>query len=266
MASKQSAAEVVKNLTKESINNAGKHKGDVSVEDFQRINQKSVKRLKIGIRLLTLYFIAMLVAAAVIGLNVKGSSEKKGSFEADDVKMISELEQLKTVAEGVRKNIEDFNSGDRIEAMIQNEMMKQIEYAKYIKLMEEINPLHEATWEIINGIENSGGDTILPESKDFKTGFKLQAYYSQYQGAFFDHGCHIANCNFTGQTNRFTTSESITDCLKKCHAIMSPLRTSSAVKEFGLTFDYKESKRCYCKTTGAHSFHKNSSFVYYRFA
>jgi len=271
---KATAAETVKKLTKVNVDSAGKP--EVSIEDLQSQNEKSIKFLRYGIGFLSFYFICMVVAVLLVTLKTKEIKNKMNDVMKKDNIIVSEIAEKTILINNAIPRLTDFNSGKGIDDAILDRVSKLPMYKRFQAALAEVQPLQKEALDLLNDIRASGVDTLWSGYNNIIDGgaskhipSSLQAVYPEEQAVFFDHGCHSTDCKFS-TTNAFIGDDgmggtkvetgTIETCLKKC---TRPSSLTAGV-EYGFTYG-TDGKSCYCKTTGAHTFSPNNDTVYYRF-
>lgn len=119
---KKSAAEVVKQLTKENIQKAGQ--ADPTVEGFQKSNLKVLGFLKWSVLVMGVCFLVMLVAVLYVTLQVQSARARIVTIEDEEIELSGKLGGLIDRGNGTWRQILDYNSGVGIPRMIISQLMK----------------------------------------------------------------------------------------------------------------------------------------------
>jgi len=257
---KPSAAQVVKDLTRENIKTAGEP--EVSVEDFQRLNEKSINLAKYGLIIISLVFIGLVAGVVFVALRVKTVHDKNYAIASLDSQLVKQIALLLSSSKNDLAEVDRIKSDAGIRNITKTVMGTITTYKNYLQLLDQLTPLLANNKKLKADL--AGSDTVVPEIIEDNS--PLQAYYAQWKANFFDLGCHSAQCNHA-VNNSFTPAVG-QGSIGKCMEICYKLRKKPANNiEYGFTYNYKDATECYCKATGGHTFFedKTNTYIYYRF-
>jgi len=219
---------------------------DAEHEDIKRTRVR-IMHLGIGMGVLGVAYIAVFAAVIVVGTSMEETTKKVDKLEA----VVGSVADIRSTNEKIKQNIKAEKTG--LETVREIYMLREIMDEENNKEIQNLLPL-------IESLENTTEQLTTYKAERFvkyhDSDEWIPRYNLKYNAAFYGYGCHVDNCDWSGQT--FTEVLNFEECLADCYQ----KRMSGDV--YGLTYDMG-SKKCYCKATRIPKIYEHTGFLQFNF-